>query len=121
MSPDEFKAKEGSNIITVSKPFLKAAYLCLGKAWPRALSLTELREQARVLLGANYELADGKEQSRRDLDRARPQRRGSIHGFAAARSDNYQQTAESQPAGAQAGRNRYAVDQSAPPLRASEG
>jgi methyltransferase-like protein/2-polyprenyl-3-methyl-5-hydroxy-6-metoxy-1,4-benzoquinol methylase len=63
ISPVQFKAKEGSNVITVSKPFLKAAYLCLGRAWPRALSFTELREQARLLLGANYELADGEEQS----------------------------------------------------------
>jgi methyltransferase-like protein/ubiquinone/menaquinone biosynthesis C-methylase UbiE len=64
-SPVEFKTQGGSNVITLTKPFLKAAYLYLGRAWPRALSFSELLEGARTLLdsGAGYPLADGDEQA----------------------------------------------------------
>jgi methyltransferase-like protein/trans-aconitate methyltransferase len=50
MSPMQFKTQEGSTL-TVSKPLLKAAYLCLGKTWPQALSFSELLGQSRALLG----------------------------------------------------------------------
>ncbi|MGF6306230.1 methyltransferase-like protein/ubiquinone/menaquinone biosynthesis C-methylase UbiE [Bradyrhizobium sp. i1.8.4] len=45
----EFETQDGSRI-TVTKPLLKAAHLCLGRAWPRALSFTELLDGARTLL-----------------------------------------------------------------------
>jgi len=45
----EFKTQNGSTI-KVTKPILKAAHLCLGRAWPRALSFTELLDGARALL-----------------------------------------------------------------------
>lgn len=45
----EFESQDGSSV-TVSNPLLKAAHLCLGRAWPRALSFGELLEGARALL-----------------------------------------------------------------------
>ncbi|UFX42724.1 class I SAM-dependent methyltransferase [Bradyrhizobium sp. 41S5] len=45
----EFENQDGSRI-TVTDPLLKAAHLCLGRAWPRALSFTELLNRARALL-----------------------------------------------------------------------
>ena len=45
----EFENHDGSRI-TVTKPLLKAAHLCLGRAWPRALSFGELLDGARALL-----------------------------------------------------------------------
>lgn len=45
----EFESQDGSRV-TVSNPLLKAAHLCLGRAWPRALSFGELLEGARALL-----------------------------------------------------------------------
>ncbi|MCP1851244.1 MULTISPECIES: class I SAM-dependent methyltransferase [unclassified Bradyrhizobium] len=45
----EFENQDGSRI-TVTNPLLKAAHLCLGRAWPRALSFTELLDGARTLL-----------------------------------------------------------------------
>jgi methyltransferase-like protein len=41
----EFRTQEGSTL-GVSHPILKSAYLCLGRAWPRALTFDELLEQA---------------------------------------------------------------------------
>jgi SAM-dependent methyltransferase len=41
----EFRTQEGSTL-RVSHPVLKSAYLCLGQAWPRALSFDELLEEA---------------------------------------------------------------------------
>jgi SAM-dependent methyltransferase len=41
----EFRTQEGSTL-RVSHPVLKSAYLCLGRAWPRALSFDELLEEA---------------------------------------------------------------------------
>ncbi|MEA2838600.1 MAG: hypothetical protein QOD89_3150 [Bradyrhizobium sp.] len=41
----QFRTQEGSTL-GVSHPLLKSAYLCLGRAWPRALSFDELLEQA---------------------------------------------------------------------------
>ncbi|WFU44328.1 class I SAM-dependent methyltransferase [Bradyrhizobium sp. CB82] len=46
----EFENQDGSRI-TVTNPLLKAAHLCLGRAWPRALSFGELLDGARALLG----------------------------------------------------------------------
>jgi methyltransferase-like protein len=46
----EFENEDGSRI-TVTNPLLKAAHLCLGRAWPRALSFDELLDGARALLG----------------------------------------------------------------------
>ncbi|OSI33161.1 hypothetical protein BST65_03115 [Bradyrhizobium canariense] len=46
----EFENEDGSRI-TVTNSLLKAAHLCLGRAWPRALSFDELLDGARVLLG----------------------------------------------------------------------
>jgi methyltransferase-like protein len=48
-SPMEFENQEGSRI-EVTNPLLKAAHLCLGRAWPRALSFSELLDGARSLL-----------------------------------------------------------------------
>jgi methyltransferase-like protein/2-polyprenyl-3-methyl-5-hydroxy-6-metoxy-1,4-benzoquinol methylase len=45
----EFENQEGTRI-KVSNPLLKAAHLCLGRAWPRALSFSELLDGARSLL-----------------------------------------------------------------------
>lgn len=41
----EFRTPEGS-MLRVSHPMLKSAYLCLGRAWPRALTFDELLEEA---------------------------------------------------------------------------
>jgi SAM-dependent methyltransferase len=49
MSPMEFRTQDGSTL-TVSNPLLKAAYLCLGKAWPGARSFAELHDDACALL-----------------------------------------------------------------------
>jgi len=46
----EFENQDGSRV-TVTNPLLKAAHLCLGRAWPRALSFDELLDGARALLG----------------------------------------------------------------------
>jgi methyltransferase-like protein/trans-aconitate methyltransferase len=46
----EFENEDGSRI-TVTNSLLKAAHLCLGRAWPRALSFDELLDGARALLG----------------------------------------------------------------------
>ncbi|WGR97050.1 class I SAM-dependent methyltransferase [Bradyrhizobium sp. ISRA443] len=46
----EFEQQDGSRV-TVTKPLLKAAHLCLGRTWPRALSFGELLDGARTLLG----------------------------------------------------------------------
>jgi SAM-dependent methyltransferase len=46
----EFRTQEGSTL-RVSHPLLKSAYLCLGRAWPRALSFDELLEEASARLG----------------------------------------------------------------------
>jgi methyltransferase-like protein/trans-aconitate methyltransferase len=46
----EFENHDGSRI-TVTNPLLKAAHLCLGRAWPQALSFGELLDGARALLG----------------------------------------------------------------------
>lgn len=48
-SPMGFATQSGSSL-TVSKPLLKAAYCTLGKAWPQALSFTELVDRSRDLL-----------------------------------------------------------------------
>ncbi|MFB9269885.1 methyltransferase regulatory domain-containing protein [Bradyrhizobium erythrophlei] len=45
----EFENHDGSRV-TVTNPLLKAAHLCLGRAWPRALSFSELLDGARALL-----------------------------------------------------------------------
>jgi methyltransferase-like protein len=45
----EFENHDG-NRVTVTNPLLKAAHLCLGRAWPRALSFDELLGSARALL-----------------------------------------------------------------------
>ncbi|MGJ4942365.1 methyltransferase regulatory domain-containing protein [Bradyrhizobium sp. HKCCYLS1011] len=45
----EFESQDGSRV-TVTNPLLKAAHLCLGRAWPRALSFEELLDGARALL-----------------------------------------------------------------------
>src|SRR3954452_1298690 len=52
-SPMEFENQEGSRI-EVTNPLLKAAHLCLGRAWPRALSFSELLDGARVLLDGRH-------------------------------------------------------------------
>ncbi|WP_315832416.1 class I SAM-dependent methyltransferase [Bradyrhizobium prioriisuperbiae] len=64
MSPMEFKTYDDTSL-TVSKPILKAAHRCLGKAWPRALSFAELLAGARDLLGSgpNSGRADDDEQT----------------------------------------------------------
>ncbi len=49
MSPMEFRTQDGSTL-TVSSPLLKAAYLCLGTAWPGARSFAELHADACALL-----------------------------------------------------------------------
>ena len=49
----EFENQDGSRV-TVTNPILKAAYLCLGRAWPRALSFGELLDGARALLGGRH-------------------------------------------------------------------
>src|SRR6202158_5961905 len=41
----QFRTQEGSTL-GVSHPILKSAYLCLGRAWPRALTFDELLEEA---------------------------------------------------------------------------
>lgn len=46
----EFENQDGSTI-KVTNPLLKAAHLCLGRSWPRALSFDELLSGARALLG----------------------------------------------------------------------
>ncbi|MHC2336571.1 methyltransferase regulatory domain-containing protein [Bradyrhizobium sp. USDA 4454] len=45
----EYENQNGSRV-TVSNSLLKAAHLCLGRAWPRALSFSELLDGARTLL-----------------------------------------------------------------------
>ncbi|MBR0843387.1 class I SAM-dependent methyltransferase [Bradyrhizobium liaoningense] len=45
-----FENQDGSRV-TASNPLLKAAHVCLGRAWPRALSFDELLDGARTLLG----------------------------------------------------------------------
>lgn len=47
----EFKTQEGSSL-RVSHPLLKAAYLCLGRAWPATLTFDELVGEARRQLDA---------------------------------------------------------------------
>ena len=49
----EFENQDGSRI-TVTNPLLKAAHLCLGRAWPRALSFGELLDGARALLDGRH-------------------------------------------------------------------
>ena len=49
----EFENQDGSRI-TVTNPVLKAAHLCLGRAWPRALSFGELLHGARALLDGRH-------------------------------------------------------------------
>ncbi|MET3277787.1 hypothetical protein [Bradyrhizobium diazoefficiens] len=49
----EFENQDGSRV-TVTNPLLKAAYLCLGRAWPRALSFGELLDGAGALLGGRH-------------------------------------------------------------------
>jgi methyltransferase-like protein/trans-aconitate methyltransferase len=44
-----FDNQDGSRV-TVTDPLLKAAHLCLGRAWPRALSFDELLDGAHALL-----------------------------------------------------------------------
>ncbi|MBR0694727.1 class I SAM-dependent methyltransferase [Bradyrhizobium lablabi] len=46
----EFENHDSSRI-TVTNPLLKAAHLCLGRAWPRAMSFGELLDGARALRG----------------------------------------------------------------------
>jgi hypothetical protein len=41
----QFRTQDGSTL-GVSHPLLKSAYLCLGRAWPRALTFDELLEEA---------------------------------------------------------------------------
>jgi methyltransferase-like protein/ubiquinone/menaquinone biosynthesis C-methylase UbiE len=45
----EFETQDGSTV-TMTNPLLKAAHLCLGRAWPRGLSFGELLDGARALL-----------------------------------------------------------------------
>ncbi len=56
-SPLGFETQSGSSL-TVSKPLLKAAYYALGKAWPQALSFTELLERCRALLKGSISVSD---------------------------------------------------------------
>lgn len=46
----QFRTQEGSTL-SVSHPLLKSAYLCLGRAWPRALTFDELLDAACEELG----------------------------------------------------------------------
>ncbi|MCP3368513.1 class I SAM-dependent methyltransferase [Bradyrhizobium cajani] len=45
----EFENQDGSRV-TATNPLLKAAHVCLGRAWPCALSFDELLDGARALL-----------------------------------------------------------------------
>ena len=56
----EFRTQEGSTL-RVSHPVLKAAYLCLGRAWPRALTFDELLEEANRLLDPAGQIFVGKD------------------------------------------------------------
>jgi methyltransferase-like protein/2-polyprenyl-3-methyl-5-hydroxy-6-metoxy-1,4-benzoquinol methylase len=55
-----FRTQEGSTL-SVSHPILKSAYLYLGSAWPRALTLDELLEEARLQLDPAADKLVGKE------------------------------------------------------------
>jgi SAM-dependent methyltransferase len=56
----QFRTQEGSTL-RVSHPVLKSAHLCLGRAWPRALTFDELLEQASRQLGPVKPKLFGKE------------------------------------------------------------
>jgi methyltransferase-like protein/trans-aconitate methyltransferase len=47
-SPMQFQTQRGATL-TVDEPLLKAAHLCLGETWPKALSFEELLEKSRAL------------------------------------------------------------------------
>ena len=56
----QFQTREGSTL-RVSHPILKSAYLCLGRAWPRALTFEELLEEAGRQLDPEGRILFGKE------------------------------------------------------------
>jgi SAM-dependent methyltransferase len=62
MSDMEFRTQDGS-LLRVSHPILKAAYLCLGRAWPHALTLDELVEDAIRLLDPERKQSPGNEET----------------------------------------------------------
>jgi SAM-dependent methyltransferase len=58
----QFRTQDESTL-TVSHPLLKSAYLCLGRAWPHALTFDELLERAKREL----EAADARATSHEDV------------------------------------------------------
>jgi cyclopropane fatty-acyl-phospholipid synthase-like methyltransferase/methyltransferase-like protein len=56
----QFRTQEGSTL-SVSHPLLKSAYLCLGRAWPHALTFDELVEEACRQLASANAASPGKE------------------------------------------------------------
>jgi methyltransferase-like protein/protein-L-isoaspartate O-methyltransferase len=50
-SPMQFQTQKGATL-AVNEPLLKAAHLCLGEAWPDALSFEELLRRSQSLLPA---------------------------------------------------------------------
>jgi SAM-dependent methyltransferase len=58
----EFRTHDGSTL-HVSHPILKAAYLCLGRAWPRALTSDELVAEATRLLDSERTQAPSNEET----------------------------------------------------------
>jgi methyltransferase-like protein/SAM-dependent methyltransferase len=48
--PETFRTSEEATM-KVTDPLVKAALVCLGQAWPRALPFVQLRDKARELLG----------------------------------------------------------------------
>jgi methyltransferase-like protein/SAM-dependent methyltransferase len=64
---EEFRSIKGQ-ALTTNHPLVKAAMLCLGDVWPRALSFDELLAQARTKLGREcYQTETTNEQDRRVL------------------------------------------------------
>ena len=56
----QFRTQEGSTL-RVSHPVLKSAYLCLGRAWPRALTFDELLEEANRQIDPARQILFGKD------------------------------------------------------------
>jgi methyltransferase-like protein/trans-aconitate methyltransferase len=55
-SPMQFQTQQGATL-TVNEPLLKAAHLCLGDTWPKALSFEELLQRSQALV-TDAEAAD---------------------------------------------------------------
>jgi SAM-dependent methyltransferase len=60
-SPMQFKNREQSEV-TASQPLVKAALLCLGKAWPGALTFAQLLAKSLALLESAHTVTESDEE-----------------------------------------------------------